>query len=107
MKILSALTTGVCSVLLLGLSSPAFAADEAANLYKTKCQMCHGADGKGATPAGKTMKAPDFTKITFDKPTTTNAINAILNGKGKMSKAKDVSPSQAQELVTFIQQKFK
>ena len=38
------------AVLALGCFSVAFAADDAAALFKTQCQSCHGADG-GRAPA--------------------------------------------------------
>ena len=31
-----------------------------ADLYKTKCAMCHGADGKGATTIGPKIGAATF-----------------------------------------------
>ena len=37
------------------LSTCSFAAD-AADDYKAKCASCHGAEGKGDTAIGKTMK---------------------------------------------------
>jgi len=39
-------------------------ADAAAN-YKAKCVMCHGADGKGDTPAGKKMAAEGMEARTY------------------------------------------
>src|SRR5689334_10090414 len=44
--------------LLLAAAVPA-AADDAEALYKSKCQMCHGADGKGSG-AGQKMGVRDF-----------------------------------------------
>lgn len=44
--------------LLLAAALPA-AADDSEALYKSKCQMCHGADGKGS-PAGQKMGVRDF-----------------------------------------------
>jgi len=52
--------------------------------YKAKCQMCHGADGAGATPAGKAMKAIPFTDPQILKASDTELIAATKNGKGKM-----------------------
>ncbi len=37
-----------------------FAAD-AKELFEKSCASCHGKDGKGETPAGKKLKAKDFT----------------------------------------------
>ena len=42
-------------VLIPGVTS--LAQSTGADTYKAKCQMCHGADGLGNTPAGKAMKA--------------------------------------------------
>lgn len=52
--------------------------------YKAKCQMCHGADGLGATPAGKSMKAIPFTDPEILKKSDADLIAATTNGKGKM-----------------------
>ena len=41
------------------------AAADAAATYKGKCAMCHGADGKGDTAAGKKMGAHDFASPRF------------------------------------------
>src|SRR5260221_2832136 len=50
----------LASVLVFGAATFAFAQDDPAALYKSKCQVCHGADGKGDTPAGKKLGAKDF-----------------------------------------------
>jgi cytochrome c6 len=55
-----------------------------ADTYKAKCQMCHGADGLGATPAGKAMKAVPFTDPQILNKPDADLIAATKNGKGKM-----------------------
>jgi len=55
-----------------------------ADTYKAKCQMCHGADGLGATPAGKAMKAIAFTDPTIVSKSDAELIAATTDGKGKM-----------------------
>src|ERR1700735_3533941 len=55
-----------------------------ADTYKAKCQMCHGADGLGATPAGKAMKAIPFTTPAILAMSDPDLIPATKNGKGKM-----------------------
>jgi mono/diheme cytochrome c family protein len=46
--------------------------------------MCHGADGLGATPAGKAMKAIPFNDPEILKKPDADLIAATTNGKGKM-----------------------
>src|ERR1700733_15482894 len=55
-----------------------------ADTYKAKCQMCHGADGLGATPAGKSMKAIPFNDPQILQKSDAELIEATTNGKGKM-----------------------
>jgi mono/diheme cytochrome c family protein len=52
-----------------------------ADVYKSKCAMCHGADGTGNTPAGKAMKVPSFVGL---KVSEADMIAITKNGKGKM-----------------------
>lgn len=63
--------------------SPAFASDGPA-VYKSKCAMCHGADGEGDTPAGKALKAKSLKEADAMKASDTDLIAIIKNGKGKM-----------------------
>jgi mono/diheme cytochrome c family protein len=46
--------------------------------------MCHGADGMGATPAGKAMKAIPFNDPQILNKSDADLIGATKNGKGKM-----------------------
>jgi cytochrome c6 len=55
-----------------------------ADTYKAKCQMCHGADGLGATPAGKSMKAIPFNDPQIVSKPDADLIAATTDGKGKM-----------------------
>jgi len=61
-----------------------FAQNTGAATYTSKCQMCHGADGAGTTPAGKAMKAPSFLSPAIVKESDADLIAATKNGKGKM-----------------------
>ena len=63
---------------------PSFAQNTGAATYTSKCQMCHGADGLGNTPAGKAMKAPSFLSPAAVKESTADLIAITKNGKGKM-----------------------
>jgi mono/diheme cytochrome c family protein len=59
-------------------------AEDAAAVYKAKCAMCHGPDGAGQTPTGKTMKAHDLASADVQKATDEELAKAISDGKGKM-----------------------
>jgi len=52
--------------------------------YTAKCQMCHGSDGMGATPAGKARKAIPFNDPQILNKSYTELFAATKNGKGKM-----------------------
>lgn len=62
----------------------AFAQSGGADLYKSKCVMCHGADGSGATPAGKALKAASFKDAVLVKAADPELIAVATKGKGKM-----------------------
>jgi len=62
----------------------AFAQSGGADVYKSKCVMCHGADGLGATPAGKALKAASFKDAILVKAGDPELIAAATKGKGKM-----------------------
>jgi len=63
---------------------PTFAQNTGAATYTSKCQMCHGADGTGNTPAGKAMKAPSFLSPANVKESNADLIAVTKSGKGKM-----------------------
>jgi cytochrome c6 len=71
--------------------------------YKAKCQMCHGADGLGATPAGKSMKAIPFNDPQITSKSDADLIAATTNGKGKMPAYKGkLTDAEIKDVVTFI-----
>jgi len=59
-------------------------AQAAPDLYKTKCAMCHGPDGSGATPMGKKLGTHDFRSPEVQKMTDAQLIEVIAKGKEKM-----------------------
>jgi mono/diheme cytochrome c family protein len=78
-------------------------AQAAADIYKSKCMMCHGADGSGNTPAGKAMGAIPFSSPALIKASDADLIAATLNGKGKMpAYTGKLTPAQVKDLIGYI-----
>jgi cytochrome c6 len=71
----------VASLLMLSLG--AMAADSGADLYKAKCQSCHGADGTPSAMAVK-MGAKPVKDPSVASKSEKEFIDATTNGKGKM-----------------------
>ena len=57
---------------------------DGAALYKSKCVSCHGADGKGETPAGKAMKVRDLGSAEVQAQSDAELTEITGKGKGKM-----------------------
>jgi mono/diheme cytochrome c family protein len=75
----------------------------AAATFKTKCAVCHGAGGKGDTPAGKSMGTPDFTSAAFASKSEAELKGSIEKGKNKMpAYGKTLKPEDIQALVAYI-----
>ncbi len=87
--------TALAVVLSIPLSAQAQDASEA--LYKSKCAMCHGADGKKT--AGH-----DFTSADVQKESDADLTAVITNGKPpKMPKYGDkLKPEEIKGLVAYI-----
>ncbi len=67
---------------------PAFA-QSGVEIYKTKCQMCHGAKGMAESGAGKAMKVKPVTDPEVKKMPEAQMIDAVRKGMGKMQPYKD------------------
>ncbi len=85
------------------LAAPARAQGDAASVYKAKCAMCHGPDGKGDTVMGKKLAARDFGSPEVQKETDDEMAGIIAKGKNKMpGYEKSLKPEQIKELVAYI-----
>ncbi len=74
-----------------------------ADTYKTKCQMCHSADGSGSSPAGKSMGAIPFNSPQLIKASDADLIAATTHGKGKMpAYAGKLTDAQIKDVVAYI-----
>ena len=106
----------VLAILLAGLlpmwsnSGAASELDRGKEIYENKCQMCHGANGKGDGPAAVAFspKPQDFADPKFwQKKDIANLItNTIDNGHGPMP-AIELKPNEIKEVIDYISHTFK
>src|SRR5436190_23853614 len=94
--------TTISLILLFGLMTTAAFADGAAT-YKAKCALCHGPNGAGDTPSGKSMKVRDLRSDTVQKQTDIELTKVIAGGKGKMPPyGKQLSTAEIEAVIAFI-----
>jgi cytochrome c6 len=105
MSRMNLLRSAVFAAIAIGLSlliTPA-AAQDAAATFKAKCAMCHGADGKAETPAGKKMGAHDFASPEVQKMSDAELIQVMEKGKNKMpGYAGKLKEAEIKELVAYV-----
>lgn len=90
--------TVVAFSLVVAMAGTAMAQDGAA-LYKTKCQMCHGPDGKGSA-VGLKMGAKPFSET---KASEKEFIEITENGKNKMPAFKGkLTDEQIKQVVEYV-----
>jgi mono/diheme cytochrome c family protein len=91
----------MAAVVLAAMTVPAVAEDAAA-LYKAKCQVCHGADGKPSA-AGEKMGAKDFHAPDVVKMSDADLVKITKEGKGKMpAYAGKLTDDQITELIKHV-----
>ncbi len=101
MKHLFAKVAVIAAFLALGVAG-AWADDEVAALYKSKCQVCHGPDGKG-TAAGQKLGVRDFRSPEVAKMTDAELFGITKKGKEKMpAYDKKLTDDQIKDLIKFI-----
>jgi len=78
-------------------------ADDTEALYKSKCQACHGADGKGDTAAGKKLGVKDFHSPEVVKMSDTELFEITKKGKEKMpAYDKKLTDDQIKQLIKYV-----
>lgn len=78
-------------------------AGDGGETFKAKCVACHGADGTGATAAGKAMKVRDLTSAAVQGQSDAQLLEVISKGKGKMpAYEKTLGADKCKELVAYV-----
>lgn len=79
------------------------AADTTADVYKSKCAACHGADGKGETDTGKNLKVKDLGSAEVQKMSDAELTTIIAKGKKPMPGYEGkLTDDQISDLVKWI-----
>jgi cytochrome c oxidase cbb3-type subunit 3 len=89
-------------LLIFSFTLPAGPASDGGDLFKQKCTMCHGVDGKGFAA----LKTPDFTDPKVQASLTDKQIvETIKNGKkgtAMVAFAGTLSDEQIHSLLTYL-----
>ena len=93
----------IAVLVFLSFGANAFAGDvKADDLYKSKCQSCHGAEGR-ATNIGKKLGAKDFQDPEVMKMSQAERVEIISDGRNKMFAYKSkLSATEIQALAKYI-----
>ncbi len=87
----------------IGATARSYAQDDTAALYKSKCLVCHGADGKADTPVGQKTATKDFHAPEIAKMSDADFTDAINKGKGKMQSYQGkLTDDQIKALVKYV-----
>jgi mono/diheme cytochrome c family protein len=84
-----------------------FAADDGADLFKTKCAICHGPKGNARTPVAQKQNLRDLASAEVQKRSDADLVAMISEGGEAKKPAhafrnKGLSDTQIQLLVSFI-----
>jgi cytochrome c6 len=104
------LTVAAVCLLAPGLAAPAFAQDAGAagpdpgaQVFKSKCQRCHGADGMSHTFDGKMSGAAVLTDPKIVEMPDADLIAVVTNGRKKMPAfGKKLTAGQIQAVVGYV-----
>lgn len=87
----------------VALAAPAIAQSGGEATFKSRCAMCHDADGMATSPMAKAMKVPSVKSEMFTKLSESEMVTATTNGKGKMPAYKGkLSDAEIKDVVAYM-----
>ena len=92
----------VSFLLLVSQLAPAQESSGAAT-FKTKCALCHGADGTGNTPLGKQLQAANLRSKEVQQKTDAELRQVVHDGKGNMPPfGEQLSDEQIDQVLKYV-----
>ncbi len=83
--------------------SPAVAQDSGAEIYKSKCQECHGEDGQSHTFKGKMSGAANLVDPKVVQAPDADLVTVVKDGKKHMPAfAKKLTDEQIASVVAYV-----
>jgi cytochrome c6 len=91
-------------LMIAGFSNLALAqSGSGADTFKSKCVLCHGADGTGNTPLGKQLQAANLRSKDVQKKTNAELHTIIHDGKTNMPPFGDqLSDEQINQVIRYV-----
>ncbi|MGA8309688.1 MAG: cytochrome c [Terriglobales bacterium] len=94
-------------VLILLAITPSFAVAEGsaagAGVFKAKCVTCHGPDGSGNTPVGKSLQTADLRSPEVQKKSDAELTQSVSEGKGNMPAFKgNITDEEIQSVLKYV-----
>jgi mono/diheme cytochrome c family protein len=92
-------------IFVVAVMAPAACADVAkgGEIYKTKCAVCHGADGKGDSAMGKKLNLKDLARPDAQNLHDSELKTLLENGKGTMPAFKTkLTNQQIEDVIQFL-----
>ena len=85
--------------------APALAQNPPENTFKTKCAMCHAADGSGKTAMGEKLKVRDLRSDEVQKQKDAELSQVITKGRNKMPVYEGkLSKAEIAKLVGYVRE---
>ena len=93
----------ILAIALLTGASCLWAQSPVETTFKTKCAVCHGADGKGETMMGKKLGAQNLGSPEVQKQTDSQLAAIVTKGQNKMpAYGEKISADEINALVKYI-----
>jgi len=93
-------------LILLPITSPLASAEGSAagaGVFKAKCVTCHGPDGSGNTPVGKSLQTADLRSPEVQKKSDAELTQSISEGKGNMPAFKgNITDDEIQSVLKYV-----